>query len=304
MTISLIHADPMDVADIVPQWGSIQAVSSARYTLVTSGTDGRPCGDGSAAPANYRNLALTDGDSFSGERCELGANERRYGIAGGAGTFMLFQPGVRYQTWFSQRLSSGFPVSTTDWQVVMQMKQTQPYTSDGQSSPIIEMDVRSSAWTVIRNVGATATTIFTAPAVVSRWTRFCYDITYSPDPAIGCIRLTIDDRAGATDFVAQYDSNDMWGATLTSAVGAQSGYNWSLADGEAIPSHLRLGIYRNSVITGSPYIDIANVQVYQVFPPLALSGLSTTSTSRAPTSYTVLHANGSAPPKNRQKRQQ
>ena len=36
-----------------------------------------------------------------------------------------------------------------------------------------------------------------------------------------------------------------------------------LEEGQAIPSHLRLGVYRNAVINVDTGIDVSNVQVYK-----------------------------------------
>lgn len=298
---SPLHADPMDVADVVPQWGSIQAVSATRYTLQTSGSDLRPQGDETTAPTNYRRLSLTDGDNFSGERVEMGRNDWRYGIAGGSGTFMVYEPGQRYQTYFSMRLSADFPISNTNWQLVMQMKQAQPYTADGHSSPVIALQARQNQWQIITPAHPEASPLWTAPAIVSRWTRFHWDITYSNNSAVASIRLRIDDRAGATDFVPQYDSGTMTGeATLTDAVGAQSGFDWTFEDNQAIPSRLALGIYRNAIITGNTYIDVANVQVYQRGPfgapnttfnkALTTAAVGTPTLARSFSFQTTIHA--------------
>lgn len=265
MALVLIHADPMDVADVTPEWGSIQAVSAARYTLITSGTDPRPRGDGSAAPANYRQLDIVNGDNFAGERCEVGANERRYGSAGSPGTFMVYQPGNTYVTYYSQRLAADFPITTLSWQVVMQMKQGQPYTADDSFTggiPIIAIHCLNSMWQLM---GRDGTAMWTAPATLSRWTRFRIEATYTAKAAAR-IKLQIDDRAGATDFVAQYDSGFLSVPTVTSATSRQSGFDWLLLPGQEIPTRIAMGIYRNSVIVGNTHIDIANVQVYQDVP--------------------------------------
>lgn len=261
-TLDLSHEDTMADADQSVQWGLLQAVSADRVALnVVGDGDARPKGDGTPQTTRrYRRLTLKDGDDFSGERVELGANERRNGTSGGAGTFMLYPEGTHYETWFSLRLPSSFPINTPDWCVVMQMKQTQPYTTDnGGAGPIIEMDVRSGNWMVITNG---TTTLFTAPAKLNVWTRFRIDARYFADPTKGRIRIQIDDRANATTWVPQYDSGVLTTAMLTTAVGAQSGPGWSLNNGDSIPAHLRLGIYRNPIITGDTSIDVGNVQVY------------------------------------------
>lgn len=258
-TLTTVHADPMN-GDQYLEWGSLQAVSASRITLATTGADPRPSGNGAPSPTSYRKLSLNDGDNFYGERVEIGRNERRYGITGDLGTFMLYQPGQRYQTYFSLRLPTDFPITNTNWQIVMQMKQAQPYTNDGNSIPILAMQANNGTFQML---GRNSVQLWKAPATLGRWIRFHLDITYSKNPSIGRVRVQIDDRAGATDFVPQYDSGDIATQTLTYAVGAQSGSGWSLADGQEIPSHLRLGAYRNSVITGSTHIDISNVQVYK-----------------------------------------
>ena len=114
-------------------WGSIDCASSSRASTSSSGGDPSPEADGTRQPDSaFRDLTVLDGDDFWGERCELGRNERRYGVNTGSqtsGTFELYHAGDHKITFFSERYPRNFDTGVGTWQTVMQMKQAQP--SDG-----------------------------------------------------------------------------------------------------------------------------------------------------------------------------
>lgn len=263
-TQTLLHADSMASTDFEADWGSYQAASKARYELITSGGDLRPMGNGEAQPnVNFRRLILLSADvaNVGNERTELGANTRTNGSEGGAGTFMVYPESTdEIETWFSLRLPESFPLSDANWQVVMQMKQAQPYVGDNEGHVILEMEARQNQFQIITPWNTESNPLWTCPATKSRWIRFRWVVVYHHASATGRIRLQVDDRAGASDWVVQRDSGLINYQTLATSSGNGSG----LVTGQAIPSHLRLGIYRNPVINVDTSIDIDNVQVYKL----------------------------------------
>jgi hypothetical protein len=231
---AVLRSDPSTDPDPVPLWGQLQAVSSSRYQQFDTG-----------GPTNfpaYRKLTVQDGDDFFGERTELGANESRFGLGGPDGTFFLYQPGTTATTRWFMRLPSSFPINTSNWQVVQQMKQTQPYVaSDPPSSPILSVEARDGRWNLMTN----GNVLWAGPtAKLGKWVKFIEVVTYSA--SAGHVQITIGGTASPTFDVP----------TLATATQAGDGY----AVGDPIPSHLRLGIYHNPVIAGTS-VDIAGVQV-------------------------------------------
>jgi hypothetical protein len=268
-SLMLIHDDAMAEASPVSEWGAIQAASLARYELINDGGgDQRPRGDGTAQiSAAYRRLNLVSGDEFLGtERTELGANDCRYGEAGGSGTFALYKTGQRRTTFVSMRLPESFPLSNANWQVVTQMKQTQPYSSDTAGGVILELEARENEFQIITPTNPESSPLFKFAAAKNVWVRFRWDVFYSSDNTVARVRLRADTRGNKTTFEPNIDSGELapTKGTLSTANGEQTNGSPSVhyANGEAIPSHLRAGIYRNPVIATTTYIDIDNVQVY------------------------------------------
>lgn len=210
-------------------WGNIECAADSRVTT----QDG------------YRTITVLDGDDFYGERCELGRNDHRYGLASPgdhSGTFMLYKEGEHKITSYDMCLSPTFPVSGGSWQVVMQMKQTQPHPDAG-STPIIALEVRSGHWLVANHgndkwVGPVAT-----PGAC---VHISFDVVYSVDASTGRLQATI---AGTTSplFTMQ---------TLVPATVTDSG----IPAGSGIPGHLRLGIYHDTARPGSS-LNVDNVRV-------------------------------------------
>lgn len=104
---------------------------------------------------------------------------------------------------------------------------------------------------------------------LERWTRFRWEAYFSKSPSEGWMRLRIDDRAEPNGglFSAQYDSGKVAHQTLAYANGAQETGSPAVkyTDEQAIPSHFRLGQYRNKVINpGEKTVTrAANVQTYE-----------------------------------------
>jgi hypothetical protein len=266
----LLHEDPMASSDYGSIWGDYterSAASPERFEFIEDGDgDKWPKGDGTVqTEPGYRRLQILSGDKTSeeSERTELGNNNRQHGIEGGEGTFMLYEEGKRYKTFFSVRLAANYPYGAETWQIAMQMKQCQPYVEDDLGFVVLEMSCNyGQYWLQYANAIKREGESWGWGAVTpGRWIRFCYDVTYSVDPAKGKIEVTVDDREAATDFVPQRTSG-LITDTQTLAAAAKEGYG--LAVGDPIPSHLRMGIYRNPEINVDTHVDIANVQVYEV----------------------------------------
>jgi hypothetical protein len=126
---SLLRSDTAKVVDPEPgRWGNIECADNSRQLRLAKGGDTQRRADGKKqGDSAYRRLTVIDGDDFYGERCELGRNERRYGVNRGSqtsGTFALYGEGEHMITFFSQRYPVTFPSDAPAWQVILQMKQT------------------------------------------------------------------------------------------------------------------------------------------------------------------------------------
>lgn len=283
----LSHEDEINEADPSDDWGNWgldatpEAVVKGRFAVAEEG-DARPKADGSASLAKCRILTIKNGDKPPGdgegqERIEMGRNERRYGQDGAPGTFILYPDEVRRRSWFSVYFDPLYPIATDDWQLFMQMKSAQPYDKMGKDedesiSPILTLEAHQNQFQLhAHNLSKGFfgdDLIWTAPATVGTWIRFAIDVFYSNVSGKGWVRVYLDDRKAVSDWVPQYDSGRLYTSdgTLYSAIGDQEGVNWSLKDGEAIDSHLRLGTYRNSKIEEETYTKFSNVQV-ETFTP-------------------------------------
>ncbi len=250
----LIASDTASKSNPLPFWGSIQCASASRYSYVESGGDTHLTANGKTQPDNaYRRLTLLNGDEYFGTRCELGENSR-------AGPTAFYHEGQHLITYFSLRLPSNFPIATNQWQTVMQMKQTQPSHDNG-SGVALELQVMNNHWVIANDWH----TIWEFPATANRWTRFAFDVNYSKDPEKGWIQVSAD-LNGDGSFNDPGDRSPLiHAATLQTEVAGPFNATDGLAAGEAIPSHLRMGLYHDpSIPCPAPSgcsIDIDNVQV-------------------------------------------
>ena len=244
-------------------WGSLDCASASRHERPVAGGDPSPTATGAGqGNAAYRRLTAIDGDDFYGERCELGRNTWRYGENSGSqssGTFGLFREGERKITFFSQRYPSGFPLDAGSWQDVMQMKQAQPYTDDGNAGVALELQLQGGTL----SLNTRWATRWSAPApVAGEWIRYALDVVYSDDPEQGSVRLYVDRNADGDWLDAQEQSPPVRTATL---VTERRGTSGGIATGEAIPSHLRLGLYHSPGIgcppPGGCSVEVDNVQI-------------------------------------------
>src|SRR3954454_1605316 len=172
-----VKSDPGTVADPAPLWGKLDCATASRQQLVRSGS------------STFRRLTVIDGDNVFGERCELGLNDYR------GKTFTLYREGDHRVTFFSVRLPASFPLGVDDWQLVMQMKQTQP-SDNGNGTPVLALEARQNQWKRVHSASvdasATAVDLWSTPAVTEKWTRFAFDVVYSQDPRRGRIKVYAD----------------------------------------------------------------------------------------------------------------
>ena len=246
-------------ADAESIWGHLDCASEGHAT-VTDGGDERPTAIGSPpSEDSFRRLRVMDGDNLSGERCELGRNEHRYGTGSSTGTFQLYRDGERWTTFLSIRLPSSFPLSTPRWQTVMQMKQTQP-SANGGGAPVLELQAYDGRWRLFSEWRL----LWETRARKGVWTRIALDVTYSPDPNLGRIKVYIDANGDGDAADDGERSRDIQVATLRTEIeGGRS--DDGIAPGEPIPSHLRAGLYHSPEIDCSApagcVVEIDNIQV-------------------------------------------
>ncbi len=262
---NVLRDDSASVADpVAGLWGNIECAADSRHAYMTAGGDVSSTASGTAQGNDaYRRLTVIDGDDFWGERCELGRNTSRYGENKGSatsGTFALYQHGERRITFFSQRYPENFS-SGNLWQTVMQMKQAQPADNAGRG-PVLELQLYNgrlelqNSW---REAWSTS-----APAE-GTWIRYALDVVYSPDPAVGSVQVYVDlnGDGDAADEGEQSPKLNM--ATQLVESSGPNGASDGLAAGDAIPDHLRLGLYHSPEIACPPpggcSVDVDNVQV-------------------------------------------
>ena len=245
-------------------WGEVACETGSRYTHSTTGGDPSPKSNGaSQGNTAYRRLSVNDGDDVWGESCELARNNHANGENTGSqtsGTFALYESGDHKITFFSQRYTSGFSSSVNQWQTVAQMKQTQPYDSDGNPGVALEIQI----WGNQLRLDSWWSTRWSTPApVANTWIRYALDVVYSKNPSVGSVKLYVD-RNGDGDWLDSGEQSPRISvATLATESAGSAGDG--LAVGDAIPSHLRTGIYHNVPIscpapTGCP-VELDNVQV-------------------------------------------
>jgi Polysaccharide lyase len=257
-----VFTDTASDPNPLPKWGEAECADASRVQQLTKGGDPSPKANGSRQRnSDFRRLTVLDGDYIFGERCELGFNWADHSDPGkdimGPGPTVLYREGKRRATYMSFRLPPGWNMNDPRWQVVMQMKQTQPYNSS-QAAPMIDLEVRAGRWILADNFDD----LWSVPASLNRWTRFAFDVVYSQDPDKGSIQVHVD-LNGDRDF---RDSGEKSRRIHVATLLAQTdGSDDRVPVGASIPSHLRTGIYHDSTIpcpSSAPCsVDVDNVQV-------------------------------------------
>jgi len=262
---SVVATDTAEVGDPRPFWGKVDCAEHSDpltpgHTIVESGGDTHPTATGEPqGNSSFRRLTVFDGDDVSGERCELGYNDQ-------GGPTAFYHEGDHLLTYASLRLPETVPIDAEDWRVVLQMKQAQPYNNPGQAS-IFTMEVRDGRW----EIGSDWKSVWSTPASQNTWTRFIFDIVYSQDPTIGSIKIKVDlnDDGDYIDDVngdGQIDESSPVFRQRTLVTETEGDPEYTIEPGDAIPSHLRAGIYQNEVYScprSGPgcSVDVDNVQI-------------------------------------------
>jgi len=261
----VLDQDASQAADPTTRWGAIDCEHPSRDRRQAGLDDphltalGQPDGN-----AFWREMTVRDGDDFYGERCELGRNEHRDGQRG---TFTLYRPETRRITFFSIWLPHRFDRTTERWQVVAQMKQANPSDlaesgTDYGYSPVLEMTASDGRWALGNNWNE----IWDAPARSGTWVRFAYDVRYSIDSDRGWVRVFVD-LNGDGDALDRFETTPkIHTDTLKTEIPDPDGEendDDGIRSGEAIPSHLRVGIYHDPAIDCQPdcRVRLDNVQV-------------------------------------------
>jgi hypothetical protein len=235
------------------KWGSVDCQARERVFTKPGGRPDSGADGGRPRPGVFRKLRVLDGDDIFGERCELGQNNRFEGPT------VLYEGGTRRITFMSLRLGENFPLDRARWQVVMQMKETQPYDGGGRS-PIINLEVFDHEWRLLIE----GRQVWSAPAEADRWTRFAFDVAYSDDPRAGSIQVFVDRNGDGDARDGRERSRTIRTATLRSEGPGTS--EDGLEDGDAIPAHLRVGIYHDPAYGCHAYrcsLGVDDVRVHE-----------------------------------------
>ena len=258
--VDIIASDTASSRDPLPFWGEAGCAARRRASRVREGGDTHRTASGAKQrDSAFRRLTVVDGDDAYGERCELGLNDWR------TGRTVFYREGRRVDTYLSLRLPSNYPLEESSWQVVMQMKQTQP-SNNGGGTPALALEASGGRWRLTRSASAGASgdssELWSAPARTGFWTRFALDAVYSRSAQRGSIAVHAD-LNGDGDFEDEGErSGVLRGFTLKRETqGSLRGF----APGSSIPAHLRAGIYHDPAIPcpapAGCSVDLDNVQV-------------------------------------------
>jgi hypothetical protein len=267
----LVREDTAGPADPVPVWGQLdcQALSRHQHQWIATDGDLHTTGNGRVqTDLSYRRITVLDTDNVWGERCELGRNEHRSGYT--PRTFVLYREGQHRVTFMSLRLPGNFPLAANSWQVVAQMKQTQP-SANGGGTPVLSLEAHSGRWRLMQSTssGASSSTreLWSTPARTGTWTRFAFDVRYSQNPLLGFVKVYVDLNGDGDSLDSGEQSPGFHTYTLKREITGGSSTD-GIAPGESIPSHLRAGIYHASTIPCPAPVgcstEIDNVQVFEV----------------------------------------
>jgi Polysaccharide lyase/Bacterial Ig domain len=173
-----------------------------------------------------------DGENCYGERAELGqALPSRTGFS----ESRLFNEGDDRWISFQVNLGNDFPVNTPNWNLIAQWKHLVVPNVVG-VSPEAALEVHNGHYYLSNNgnpawMGPTATT--------GRWAKFTFHIKFSSNPSIGFVQVFGDpDGAGVRQLLAPKYMNTLSHTTV----------------GTRVPGHSRIGIYRNSAISGTAHV--------------------------------------------------
>lgn len=219
---------------LVDEWAEYSTARNCAATSVAVDRDPRarrvrsPVATGTGA---YE-FVVEDGDDCYGERSEVGQAlpwRRRFSGA------RLFSDGNDVWISFLVQMGRDFPTRTRRWNVIAQWKQL---AAPGQTGccPMLAIEVRNGRYQ-LDNKG---TSVWRGPAArTGRWMPFSIHIRFSTSASIGFVEI--------------------WGAPnghrmrrLLARRGMQT--LSKTVDGIPVPSHARIGIYRDRAIAGTAHL--------------------------------------------------
>jgi hypothetical protein len=184
-------------------------------------------------------FVIKNGDNCYGARTEIG---QALPDRGRFSAFRRFTQGDDRWFSFQVRMGTGFPVDTPNWNVIAQWKQFAWPTVV--RYPMLALQVYSGAFYFERATGTTAASNRTvgtrlARAIANQWVKMSVHIRFSTDPSVGFVEVYGDpDGRGVRRLMRRTHF-----ATLASDL-----------SGNPVPSAARIGIYRNSAITGTAHL--------------------------------------------------
>lgn len=271
-----VTSSDTSVGDPARVWGRLDCAAPTRHRKLRTAVDRHLTARGTPQRDRvHRRLLTLDSDDHAGQRCELGRNEHRYGEHGGDGTFQLYREGQRRITFVSYRLLRATSIRIRGFQLVMQMKQTQP-ADNGGYSPMLSLGIENHHL-VLRGQSTAGSGEFARNTLLWQtrvrtgvWTRVALDVTYSRHAEVGRVKIFVD-RNGDGDAGDRGErSRTFKRPTLKYEIADPLGAAFDrdgLSSGVSIPSHLRIGLYQNSDVDCSSRgrdqcaIGVDNVQV-------------------------------------------
>ena len=245
-TLKVLREDDCSNPDPKPLWspdGPLDAASPSRFTHFTGGgPDGGP----------FRRITVDEGDNVWGERAELGYNSHVLASDGSLRTFWLYREGDHAVTEWWLRLAPDFPLSTSRWQVIAQMKQSGASVASG-GYPVLSFEAREGQIQVQHNGTDATPGLPRLPITAGVWTPIKVEATYSQNPAKGSVQLSVGDQTSAVAHFPTLKPEQ-------SPPGDGGTIDPNLKPGESVPSHLRMGVYHDAALPGT-YIDIAGIRV-------------------------------------------
>jgi Polysaccharide lyase len=177
-------------------------------------------------------IEVRDGDDSYGERCELGqGNPTKNG-------FPLFQEGDERWISFQTYLPDDYPTNLKTWNVIMQLKQLHAF-----GTPAVSMEVRDGNFVLMNSdtnhESSGCNWWWEGPATKNRWVKFTLRVKFSPNANVGFIELYGDlDGRGVRQLMPR---------TYMHTMKVDN-------SGVTVPSHSRVGLYRNPAVEGTAHI--------------------------------------------------
>lgn len=220
---------------LVNEWAEFSTASHCAVTAdtVLSDVSATRATSPVAKGSNAYQFTVRDGDDCYGERAELGqALPSRSNFT----ESRLFNEADDRWISFQVNLGSDFPTNTSNWNVIAQWKQLAVANPVSVCCPMLAFEVRNGRY-ILDNKGGDA---WSGPAALTgRWARFTFHIKFSTSASAGFVEIWGDpDGAGFRQLMTR-----RYLQTLNRTT-----------SGTAIPSHSRIGIYRNAVISGAAHL--------------------------------------------------